>query len=101
VPTDRSARPISESACTLVRVHCAETHVQASGGRRRYTAMLGRKASLKALRAALYRHRPSALRTTEFAQGASRRCCVDLHVLLQPCDVMLWTPICCRMASCC
>lgn len=32
--------------------------------------MLGRKASLKALRAVLYRHRPTALRTTEFAQGA-------------------------------
>lgn len=31
--------------------------------------MLGRKASLKALRTALYRHRPTALRTTEFAQG--------------------------------
>lgn len=31
--------------------------------------MLGRKASLKALRATLHRHRPTALRTTEFAQG--------------------------------
>ncbi len=31
--------------------------------------MLGRKASLKALRATLHRLRPTALRTTEFAQG--------------------------------
>ncbi len=35
-----------------------------------HTAMLGRKASLKALRTALHRLRPTALRTTEFAQGA-------------------------------
>ena len=34
-----------------------------------HTAMLGRKSSLKTLRAALHRHRPSALRTTEFSQG--------------------------------
>lgn len=45
--------------------------------------MLGRKASLKALRGALYRHRPTALRTTEFAQGAPLNCCNDLHVRQQ------------------
>lgn len=61
--------------------------------------MLGRKASLKALRAALYRHRPTALRTTEFAQGALHWCSSDMRVLLQPGGVMLWEPRCCRMAS--
>lgn len=41
-----------------------------------YTAMLGRKASLKALRAALHRVRPTALRTTEFAQGTRCTCTI-------------------------
>lgn len=36
-----------------------------------HTAMLGRKSSLKALRATLYRHRATALRTTEFSQGVA------------------------------
>lgn len=38
-----------------------------------FTSMVGRKASLKALRTALYRHCPTALRTTEFAQGRTSR----------------------------
>mmetsp|Transcript_2504 Transcript_2504/g.7537 ORF Transcript_2504/g.7537 Transcript_2504/m.7537 type:complete len:429 (-) Transcript_2504:2387-3673(-) len=38
-----------------------------------HTAMLGRKSSLKALRATLYRHRATALRTTEFSQGRTSR----------------------------
>lgn len=55
-----------------------------------YTAMLGRKASLKALRTALYRHRPTALRTTEFAQGRTSRWglawsfAVDRNLATQP-----------------
>ncbi len=51
--------------------------------------MLGRKASLKALRAALYRQRPTALRTTEFVQGAPCWCFSYLHLVLQCCCVML------------
>ena len=51
--------------------------------------MLGRKASLKALRAALYRHQPTALRTTEFAQGAPCWWFSDVHLVFQCRCVML------------
>jgi hypothetical protein len=77
-----------QSACLVVE-RLAGISVLSLRRLRRYTAMLGRKASLKALRAALYRHHPTALRTTEFAQGAPCWWLSDVHLVFQCRCVML------------